>query len=150
MPSQQLPLLDAPWPAPGDRVLLLKKQWLDMILRGEKVVEVRGQRLKPGPAWLACGPYVYAIVEFDAAQKALDLATFQQRWPEHRLVAAQLQYARTWLWPIQSFPPCRGLSLAERDRARSRGTSSPLDPALSCLERMTCSLQLCFFGVFLR
>ena len=102
MPSQQLPLLDAPWPAPGDRVLLLKKQWLDMILRGEKVVEVRGQRLKPGPAWLACGPYVYAIVEFDAAQKALDLATFQQRWPEHRLVAAQLPYARTWLWPIQS------------------------------------------------
>ena len=79
MPSQQLPLLDAPWPAPGDRVLLLKKRWLDMIVSGEKVVEVRGQRLKPGPAWLACGPYVYAIVEFDAAQQAPDLATFQQR-----------------------------------------------------------------------
>ena len=102
MPSQQLPLLDAPWPAPGDRVRLLKKRWLDMIVSGEKVVEVRGQRLKLGPAWLACGPYVYAIVEFDAAQQAPDLATFQQRWPEHRLVAAQLPYATTWLWPILS------------------------------------------------
>ena len=47
--------------------------WLDLQRCTQRwsyvyIVEVRGQRLKPGLAWLACGPYVYAIVDFDAAQ----------------------------------------------------------------------------------
>jgi len=32
----------------GDRILALRREWLDMILSGEKTVEIRGYALRQG------------------------------------------------------------------------------------------------------
>ena len=46
-------------PAHGDRILLLKEPWLQMLLRGEKTLEIRGCPLAAGPAWLGTRGTLY-------------------------------------------------------------------------------------------
>ena len=39
-------------PQPGDRILVYKEHWLELILKKKKKMEIRGKRLSAGAWWL--------------------------------------------------------------------------------------------------
>ena len=39
-------------PKPGDRILVLRACWLDLVLAGEKTLEIRSRKLSPGLYWI--------------------------------------------------------------------------------------------------
>ena len=41
-------------PRPGDRILIFKAQWLQLVLSGEKKMEVRGAAYKSGKYYFGC------------------------------------------------------------------------------------------------
>ena len=87
-------------PRDGDRILLLKQNWLALVLAGNKTMEVRGQRLRAGRCFFGWKGAIYAsatlghAVEIHNAQQWHSLRT-QHRVPEH-----VLPYARTFGLPI--------------------------------------------------
>lgn len=46
-------------PLEGERAMILREEWLKLILSGDKTVEVRGRKAKLGHVWLAHGKKVY-------------------------------------------------------------------------------------------
>ena len=53
----------------GARVLVLKKHWLQLILSGERTVEIRGQNARQGHTWLAAGTTIYLLREAHLARR---------------------------------------------------------------------------------
>ena len=41
-----------PAPRVDERILVLREEWLEQILCGDKNLEIRGQRLREGDVWL--------------------------------------------------------------------------------------------------
>ena len=41
-------------PRVGERILVLREDWLELILAGHKDLEIRGMRLREGDVWLGC------------------------------------------------------------------------------------------------
>ena len=54
-------------PRDGDRILVLKRRWLDLILSGEKTLEIRSKNMKGGTYFLGCGGEIFARVYLDQA-----------------------------------------------------------------------------------
>ena len=50
-------------PEPGDRILILKPYWLNLILSGQKSMEIRSRNLKPGQYWLGGRGFVHGYVQ---------------------------------------------------------------------------------------
>ena len=96
----RFPPADQPRPLPGDRLLLFRKHWLDLVLAGDKVVEVRGMSCRPGGAWAGCDGRVHVWLEFGTSEYVSSVSAFRARLPEHHVDVAVLPYTRTHLWPI--------------------------------------------------
>ena len=88
-------------PSDGDRILLLRQPWLDLLLSGQKTVEVRGARLADGGTWLvdwgrgAC--HAWASLE---NSRRVTLEEFRAEVARRRVDGAVLPYARTWLTDV--------------------------------------------------
>ena len=89
-------------PLGGDRVLVLRYEWLEQILGGDKTLEIRGARLHEGDCWLGCRGTVYAKAYIG---KALPIETTEE-WaalrPQHCVPSPDLPYKRTWALPLCS------------------------------------------------
>ena len=48
-----------PKPRVGERILVLREEWLEHILDGSKSLEIRGLRLRAGDIWLGCRSVIY-------------------------------------------------------------------------------------------
>ena len=87
-------------PQPGDRILVLKKQWLDMILAEEKTMEIRGCNFRPGSYYLGCRGEITGVIELGVG----DLLDTEEQWvqlrPRHRVPGSR-PYKKTWGLPIQ-------------------------------------------------
>ena len=46
-------------PQVGERVLVLRREWMDKVFDGSKTLEIRDKRLREGDAWLGCKSVVY-------------------------------------------------------------------------------------------
>ena len=51
-------------PVHGDRILILKEPWLQMLLRGEKALEIRGAAYSSGRYWLGCKKVIHGEATF--------------------------------------------------------------------------------------
>ena len=51
-------------PVHGDRILILKEPWLQMLLRGEKTLEIRGATYSSGRYWLGCETVIHGDATF--------------------------------------------------------------------------------------
>lgn len=49
-------------PRTGDRILILKPHWLDLILAGQKTLEIRSKKMKGGTYFIGCGGLVYGRI----------------------------------------------------------------------------------------
>ncbi len=98
------PSLNAP-------ILVIKKEWLDLILDGAKTLEVRGCRCTK-----EVGTFVYLSqsktgtiagrVRFDGCSGPLELEEFMDLQSEHKVSTTTLPYSKTFVWrfsnPIRS------------------------------------------------
>ena len=87
-------------PRPGDRILVLKWHWLQLILSGTKTIEIRGVAFKRGRYFLGFKKNVYGCIEFGDPAR---IAT-QKQWValRHRLCVPthEMPYKKTFGCPI--------------------------------------------------
>ena len=86
---------------PGDKIMVLRKIWLDKILTGEKRIELRGQNLKPAVYFIGHKQRVYGVIRTGPARLVECLADFRELLPLHGLDTHKLPYTRTFAIPIE-------------------------------------------------
>ena len=72
-------------PKVGDRIMVLKATWLNLILQRVKTMEIRSQMIKPGFVWLGMGGFIYGSCNI-ASSRLLSALEFRKltnmhRWP---------------------------------------------------------------------
>ena len=79
--------------------MILKPQWLDRILSGEKTMELRPRRLKPGTYYVgAKGELRGQVLLGDAL--AIDTAAKMRSFKKRHCAGDSLPYKSTWGLPI--------------------------------------------------
>ncbi len=93
-------------PANGDRIMILKKQWLDMILSGCKTIELRGQTAKSGPVWLGNEQKLHGRARIQRSQRLTypQLVELQQ---QHRVPPTTLPYPKTYALYLENVRPLK-------------------------------------------
>ena len=89
-------------PVDGDRILILKDRWLDLILSGQKTMEVRGQRVQPGRYWLGSRGLIRGVAVLDPAAHIKTEDEWASLRPQHCVFGRKLPYKKTWGMPISS------------------------------------------------
>lgn len=92
-------------PKLGDRIMVVKEPWLDLILEGAKTMEIRGCKRRPGFVWLARQGSVYGSATITESI-VLSPDEFRARESEH-------------CWPVDKTLPYKrpcGLLLAETQK----------------------------------
>ena len=88
-------------PLPGDRILVLRPHWLNLILEDEKDLEIRGRNLASGLYWLGCRGTIYGYC-FLGSSILIDSA---EDWRglrfRHRIETDDLPYKTTFGLPIR-------------------------------------------------
>lgn len=91
---------DAPLPCDGDRILILKQPWLDLILHGRKTLEIRSRRMKPGPYYLGMRGRIYGLVYLGTCFEIQNRTDWQRLRHQHHVPGKETPYTRTWALPI--------------------------------------------------
>jgi len=87
-------------PQPGDRILVMKKDWLEKILDGVKTLELRHMRLKAGRCYLGSKSKIYGEAFLGEAILIPTMVKFRARYSEHHVKTNRLPYKKTWAIPI--------------------------------------------------
>ena len=89
-------------PLQGDRILILREEWLERILNGQKDLEIRGRRLRDGDIWLGCRSTIHGKARLGLAA----VIGTEQEWTalrhRHLVENPALPYKTTYGLPIQS------------------------------------------------
>ena len=89
-------------PREGERILVFREEWLELILSGQKDLEIRPARLREGDAWLGCKSTIFGKARLGPAA---EIAT-EQEWAalrsRHLVDGVALPYNTTWALPLQS------------------------------------------------
>ena len=89
-----------PPPAAGDRILVLKDRWLHMILNGEKTMEIRGCRLRPGRYLLGSSGLIRGEVLLHPPLQIKTEGDWASLRPLHCVLGRKLPYKKTWGIPV--------------------------------------------------
>ena len=108
---------EIPRPKEGDRILVLRREYFDMMLKKEKTIEIRHQCLSKGFWHLGHGGLIYGGIWIGAGYTIADQADWQSSHLLHRHPSATLPYKRTCALPIIAvaaispeieYPHCQG------------------------------------------
>ena len=87
-------------PRPGERILVLRWGWLELVLRSRKTMQIRGTRLREGDVWPGCSSMIAGKA---CIGPALAIST-EREWaslrPEHLVADAALPYKTTFGFTI--------------------------------------------------
>ena len=89
-------------PGAGERILILRAEWLERILSGEKTLEIRGARLREGDVWLGCRSNVLGKARLGPAVAIRTKEDWVALRPRHLVANAALPYKSTWGLPLQA------------------------------------------------
>ena len=87
-------------PRTGDKILVLKWHWLQLILDRRKTMEIRGLALRRGRYFLGFKKNVYGWVEFGDPQRIVNLQQWNQLRSRHLVQRRDLPYKKTSGMPI--------------------------------------------------
>ena len=85
---------------PGDRILIVRPFWLDLILSGEKTLEIRGTPYRPGRYFLGYNKQVLAVAQLGRPIRIASVEHWGSLQSQHRVVTETLPYKRTFGLPI--------------------------------------------------
>ena len=87
---------------PGDKILVIRPYWLDLILSGEKTLEIRGTPYKPGRCFLGYNRQVLAVAKLGNPVRIASAEHWVSLQSQHHVVTETLPYKRTFGLPILS------------------------------------------------
>lgn len=93
------PMLEAA-PATGDRILVLRENWLAEILSGNKTMEIRGRRMKEGYVWLGCRRIIYGRAYLGPPTQIQTKAKWRSLRSQHCVHGPRLPYSKTFGFPL--------------------------------------------------
>ena len=85
-------------PQRGDRILILQQLWLDLILAGEKTLEIRNRALK-GPYYIGHKNVIYAKLMFGTPFQIKTESEWANLRPNHHVIGP-MPYKKTYGLPI--------------------------------------------------
>ena len=89
-------------PRVGDRILVLRPVWLDLILAGDKTMEIRSSPLRPGKYFLGCKQRILAVAHLGHPRRITTIEQWVELRPLHCVMSDELPYKRTFGLPIDS------------------------------------------------
>ena len=87
-------------PARGERILVLRQHWMNLILNGEKTLEIRGKQLKQGDVWLGYRQEIVGKAYLGEAILIDSTESWDERRSQHRVETLFLPYKKTWGLPL--------------------------------------------------
>ena len=87
-------------PSVGDKILVLKWHWLQLILNDKKTMEIRGMALRRGRYFLGFKKNIYGWAEVGDALRIVNLQQWDQLRSRHLMPRVDLPYKRTCGLPI--------------------------------------------------
>ena len=96
-----LPRPPVPSPMDGDSIMVLQKKWLDLILAGQKVLEIRNSNKTPGVVFLGHRGLIYGVAVLMPAEEIISISRFRDLAPCHRCDSDELPHQRTWALPLK-------------------------------------------------
>ena len=88
-------------PLPGDRILVLRPHWLNLILAGEKTLEIRGRNLSARNYWLGTRGMIHGCAMLEPAMLINTAQAWQELRHRHRVESDELPYKTTYALPIR-------------------------------------------------
>ena len=80
---------------------MLGDKWFKMMLSGEKTLEIRHQRMKPGRRLVGEKGHLWGVVTLGEATEITSDAEWEALRPRHRWPAEKRRpYRRTWALPV--------------------------------------------------
>ena len=86
-------------PAPGDKILIVRPCWLQLILSGEKMMDIRGSALRPGKYFLGFQKQILAQAQLGKPVRILSAQWIALR-PQRRVMLNSPPHKRTHGLPI--------------------------------------------------
>ena len=88
-------------PQRGDRILVLRPHWLNLILAGEKTLEIRGRNLSAGNYWLGTRGMIHGFAILEPAMLINTAQAWQELRHRHRVESNELPYKTTYALPVR-------------------------------------------------
>ena len=88
-------------PQRGDRILVLRPHWLNLILAGEKTLEIRGRNHSAGNYWLGTRGMIHGFAIFEPAMLINTAQAWQELRHRHRVESNELPYKTTYALPVR-------------------------------------------------
>ena len=96
-------------PEHGDRILVLRREWLQMILDGDKTMEVRSMPLKAGVYFLGCNGIIHGSCMLGDAVRIDTRRHWRSLFHHHRVSGYSLPYKRTFGLPVSDVRRARAV-----------------------------------------
>ena len=88
--------------SPGDRILIVKPCWIDLIASGEKTLEVRGKAYRPGKYLLGYKRQILVVAQLGKPFRITSTEQWLALRPQHHVPLDDPPYKRTFGLPILS------------------------------------------------
>ena len=102
-------------PHHGDRILVFRPRWLNLILDEEKDLEIRGRNLSSGPYWLGCHGTIYGHCALGSSILIDSSEAWRGLRHRHRVEVDELPYKTTYGFPVHQ---CRRVTLTPYEHPR--------------------------------
>ena len=88
-------------PRRGDRIIVLRLRWLNLILAGETDLEIRGRNLSGGRCWFGCRGTIFGRAILEPAIPITSAQAWRRLRHRHRVEVGKLPYKKTYGLPIR-------------------------------------------------
>ena len=88
-------------PLPGDRILVLRPHWQNLILAGEKTLDIRGRNLSAWNNGLRARGVIRGLAVFEPAVLINTAQAWQELRHRHRVESNDLPYRTTYALPVR-------------------------------------------------
>mgnify|MGYP006227000279 CR=1 FL=1 len=87
-------------PQDGDRILVFRPRWLNLLLDKEKDLDIRGRNLSSGPCWLGCRGTIYGHCFLGSPIVIDSIEAWRGLRHRHRVEVDELPYKTTYGFPV--------------------------------------------------
>ena len=102
-------------PQDGDRILVFRPRWLNLLLDKEKDLEIRGRNLSSGPCWLGCRGTIYGHCFLGSPIVIDSIEAWRGLRHRHRVEVDELPYKTTYGFPVHQ---CHRVTLTSYEHLR--------------------------------
>ena len=92
-------------PSPGDKILIYRPLYLQLVLGGTKTLEIRGAPYKASVYYIGSRSQIYGQAQLGRAYPIHSMRDFDRVKRLHRMHCSRLPYQKTYAIPILEFAP---------------------------------------------